>query len=281
MDKAKVKEVKSFSQKIKMEVVKMISKTSAGHVGGALSETDLLAVLYEGGQLRYDAKNPKWDGRDWLVISKGHSGPALYSTLALKGFFPMEMLDTLNKPGTDLPSHCDRNHTPGVDMTTGSLGQGASTAAGVALGFKMDGKDNKVFLVLGDGEINEGQVWEMALFASTRGLDNLIAFIDYNKLQLDGPTNTNDIINMGDIRAKFESFGWNALQVNGHDIEAIDDAINKAKSQKGKPTCIVLDTIKGHGWSAIENTVGSHSMGIKPEQLEEALSEMQGVIDSL
>lgn len=281
MDSGKLKDVKTFSQRVKMEVLKMISNLPAGHVGGALSMTDLLAVLYEGGQLKHDPKNKDWEDRDWLVVSKGHSGPALYATLAMRGYFPMDMLNTLNTPGTNLPSHCDRNKTPGVDMTTGSLGQGASTAAGVAAGFKLDGKDNKVFLVLGDGELNEGQVWEMALFAGTKKLDNLIVFVDYNKLQLDGPTDTDAIINLGAVEKKFEEFGFYAQRVNGHDLEAVDNAISKAKANTGKPSCIVLDTIKGHGWKAVEGTVGSHSMGVSKEQLEEALGEMQAVIDSL
>lgn len=193
----------------------------------------------------------------------------------------MEQLETLNAPGTDLPSHADRNHTTGIDMTTGSLGQGASTAAGVALSMKIDGKDNRVFLILGDGELDEGQVWEMAMMAATRKLDNLIAFVDYNKWQIDGRTDSNDVCNLGDICAKFESFGWFAQRVNGHDVVAIDAAIDKAKENKGCPSVIVMDTIKGHGWSKIADTAGSHSRGVSPEELEEALAEMQAVMDEI
>ena len=280
MEESKKKELQRFSKKTQMEIVKMISHVPAGHIGGSLSLTDLLSVLYNK-QMKIDPKNPKWEDRDWLVLSKGHCGPALYATLALKGFFPMEQLETLNSPGTDLPSHADRNHTPGIDMTTGSLGQGASTAAGVALGMKLDGKDNKVYLILGDGELDEGQVWEMAMMAATRKLDNLIAFVDYNEWQIDGRTDNDDVCNLGDICAKFTAFGWYAQRVDGHDVNAIDNAINLAKENKGCPSVIVLDTIKGNGWSRIADTAGSHSRGVSPEELEEALAEMQEALDKI
>ena len=280
MNEAKIKECKRFSVQTQMEIVKMISHVPAGHIGGSLSITDLLSVLYNN-QMKIDPKNPQWEDRDWLVLSKGHCGPALYATLALKGYFPMEQLETLNAPGTDLPSHADRNHTTGIDMTTGSLGQGASTAAGVALGMKIDGKDNKVFLILGDGELDEGQVWEMAMMAATKKLDNLIAFVDYNKWQIDGRTDGDDVCNLGDICKKFESFGWFAQRVNGHDVEAIDKAIDTAKANKGCPSVIVMDTIKGHGWSKIADTAGSHSRGVSAEELEEALAEMQAAMDEI
>ncbi|OOB78777.1 MAG: transketolase [Epulopiscium sp. Nuni2H_MBin003] len=263
-----------------MEVYKMIHPLPAGHVGGSLSVADLLAVLY-GNQLKYDAKNPNWEERDWVVMSKGHCGPSLYAALALSGFFPMEQLATLNAPKTNLPSHCDRNKTVGIDMCTGSLGQGASTAAGVAMGFKMDGKDNLVHLILGDGEINEGQVWEMALFASTRKLDNLIVYIDYNKFQLDGRTDSDEVCNLGDIREKFEAFGFYAIQADGHDMDAMNKAIDDAKSQKGKPKAIILDTIKGKGFDKVENKVGSHSCGISKEDLDTMLAKLQAEIDQL
>ncbi len=274
------KEVKKFAVQVRMEVCKMIAGLSAGHLGGSLSIADTLAVLYNG-KLRHDPKNPKWEDRDWLVMSKGHCGPALYATLALKGFFPMEMLSTINKPGTDLPSHCDRNHTPGIDMTTGSLGQGASTAAGVAIGLKMDGKDNVVYLILGDGEIQEGQVWEMAMKTASMKLDNLIAFVDYNKLQIDGRTDTDEVCCLGDIKAKFEAFGWYGQFIDGHDVEAIAAAIDNARAHKGSPSVIILDTIKGKGWSKSENQVGSHSRGFTAEELEEALGELRAEMDRI
>lgn len=280
MDDAKKKELKRFSIQTQMEIVKMISHVPAGHIGGSLSITDLLAVLYNK-QMKINPADPKWEDRDWLVLSKGHCGPALYATLALKGFFPMEQLETLNGPGTDLPSHADRNHTTGIDMTTGSLGQGASTAAGVALGMKLDKKDNKVYLILGDGELNEGQVWEMAMMAATKKLDNLIAFVDFNKFQLDGRTDNDDVCNLGDICGKFEAFGWYVQRVNGHDVSEIDDAIENAKAHEGSPSVIVMDTIKGNGWSRIADTAASHSRGVSPEELKEALAEMQSAMDSI
>lgn len=280
LQNVEIKKIKSFSKRVQMEVCKMIAPLPAGHLGGSLSISDALAVLYNG-HLKHDPSNPKWEERDWLVMSKGHCGPALYATLALRGFFPMDWLKTMNQPGTDLPSHCDRNHTPGIDMTTGSLGQGASTAAGVALGFKLDRKDNKVFLILGDGEIQEGQVWEMAMAASTRHLDNLIAFVDFNRMQLDGRTDTDDICNVGDVAEKFRAFGWFVQDIDGHDVEQIDEAIQKAKANTGTPSMIVLNTIKGIGWSKTVNQVSSHSRGFTPEELEEALAEMQEALDEI
>lgn len=280
LDDKKTKELKRFSKQTQMEIVKMISHIPAGHIGGSLSITDLLSVLYNK-QMKIDPKNPRWEDRDWLVLSKGHCGPALYAALALKGYFPIEQLATLNAPGTDLPSHADRNHTPGIDMTTGSLGQGASTAAGVALGMKIDKKDNCVYLILGDGELDEGQVWEMAMMAATRKLDNLIAFVDYNKWQIDGRTDNDDVCNLSDICGKFASFGWDAQRIDGHDVAAIDAAIDKAKAAAGRPSVIVMDTIKGNGWSRIADTAGSHSRGVSPEELEEALAEMQTALDAI
>lgn len=278
LNQAKVKELKQFSVQIKIETFKEIANLGVGHLGGSLSITDLLAVLY-GVEMKYDPKNPKWDERDWLVVSKGHSGPAVYAALALKGFMPLEQLMTLNRPGTKLPSHCDKNLTPGIDMTTGSLGQGASTAAGVALAHKLNKKDNYIYAVFGDGETQEGQIWEMALFAAQRKLSNLIAFVDYNKLQLDG--SICEICDLGDIAGKFETFGWYAQDIDGHDVEAIYDAIEKAKAQNEKPSMIVLNTVKGHGWAKIENAASSHSMTLNEQQLSEALVELENTLATI
>lgn len=271
LDKEKVRELKRFSKQIQIETTKEIASLGVGHLGGSLSIADLLAVLY-GNQMKYDPKNPKWEERDWFVCSKGHAGPAVYATLALKGFIPMSQLETLNRPGTNLPSHCDRTKTPGIDMTTGSLGQGASTAAGIALAHKMNHAPNYTYVVFGDGEIDEGQVWEMALFAHTKKLSNLIAFVDHNKLQIDGTTA--EVCDLGDIAQKFESFGWYAQSIDGHDVGAINEAIENAKKQNEKPSMIVLNTVKGNGWSKIADTAGSHSLNVSPEQLKDALAEM-------
>lgn len=278
MQKDKKKELMIFSKQIQMKTIETIASIGIGHVGGALSIADLLAVLY-GKQMKIDPGNPKWEDRDWLVVSKGHAGPAVYSALALKGYFPTEQLYTLNQCGTHLPSHCDRNLTTGIDITTGSLGQGASSAAGAALGLKMSGKDNFVYLVLGDGEIEEGQVWEMAMFAAAKKLGNLIAFVDNNKLQIDGEVDT--LCALGDIALKFEAFGWNACTVDGHNVESIDAAIEEAKKETQKPSMIVLDTIKGKGWSEIEGKVGSHSRTINGQDKECALKEMREALKAI
>ena len=265
-----VKEVRLFANDIRRETIKCNGHLGVGHIGGALSIVDVLAVLYSG-TMNIDPRDPKKDDRDFLVCSKGHAGPAVYATLALKGYFPMEMLLTLNQLGTNLPSHCDMNRTPGIDMTTGSLGQGASTAMGIACGNRLKGYDNYTYLILGDGEINEGQVWEAALFANARKLSHVIAFVDRNRLQLDGPTD--DICPLLDIAAKFESFGWYGQSVDGHDVEAIARAINNAKAQD-KPSVIVLNTIKGKGYRKIEDQPSNHNATISAAQMEEALADI-------
>ena len=272
LSEERVKELKRFSKKIQMETMKTICEIGMGHVGGSLSISDLLALLYDQ-EMTIDPKNPKWEERDWLVLSKGHCAPALYSTLALKGYFPMEWLMTVNKNNTNLPSHADRLKVPGVDMTTGSLGQGSSAAAGIALGLKMEDKPNYVYLILGDGECQEGQVWEAALFAPQHKLNHLIAFVDLNRLQLDGFTD--DICAMGDMEAKFTDFGWYTQGVNGHDIQAIHMAIENAKRQPEKPSMIILHTIKGNGWSEIAGKTNSHAPTVSKEQLAQALAEME------
>ncbi len=278
LTKQKEQELRRFSKRIQMETVRAIASIGFGHVGGALSIADVLAVLY-GNQMRYRPECPDWDGRDWLAVSKGHAGPAVYAALALKGFFPMEWLLTLNRLGTRLPSHCDHRLTPGIDITTGSLGQGASAGAGAALALRMDGSDSRVFLILGDGELDEGQVWEMALFAAHRKLSNLIAFVDNNHLQIDGTTE--EVCALGDIAEKFRAFGWYAQSVNGHDVQAIDRAVDAAKAQVDRPSVIVLDTVKGHGWSAAAGKVSGHSRNISAADLKDALDEMQQALDAI
>lgn len=278
LNKEKVKELKTLALKIRMETIKEIGNLGFGHLGGALSIVDTLAVLY-GGVLKIDPQNPQWEERDWLICSKGHAGPAIYAALGLKGYFPMEELLTLNKPQTHFPSHCDRNLTTGIDMTTGSLGQGSSLAVGVALGHRLDKKNNYTYLILGDGEIQEGQVWEAALYAAQAKLDNLITFIDYNKKQLDGYTK--DINDLGDIRGKFASFGWHTQEIDGSNVTEIYEAIAKAKAEKGKPSAIVLNTIKGKGWSFAENTFANHHMTLSQEQMKEALAKLEQKLEEV
>jgi len=276
LSKEKVKELKILAIQIRMETVRAMGTLGFGHLGGALSIADTIAALY-GGIMKIDPKNPRWEERDWLVSSKGHAGPAIYAALGLKGFFPIEEILTLNTPGTHFPSHCDRNLTTGIDMTTGSLGQGASTSVGVALGNKYNGIDNYTYLVLGDGETQEGQVWEAVSLAGFRKLDNLIAFVDNNKQQLDGFTvNVHDTL---DFKAKFESFGWDAVDVDGSDVEQIYEAIEAAKLRKGKPSVIVLDTIKGKGVSFVEGKEKNHHVEISKEQMQQALAELQIEMD--
>jgi transketolase len=272
INKERSKELEIFALKIRIETLKEIGGLGFGHIGGAMSIVDTLAVLY-GGVMNIDPKDPNWEDRDWLVVSKGHAGPAVYAALALRGYFPLEELKTLNTPGTHFPSHCDRNLTIGIDMTTGSLGQGASLAVGVAFGNRMDSRSSTTYLVLGDGECQEGQVWEAAMFAAQHKLDNLIAFVDDNKQQLDGYTrNINDLI---DVRLKFESFGWHAQRVDGSNVSDIYDAITTAKMEKGKPSVIVLDTVKGKGCTYAEGVLDNHHMVVSKEQSEEALKALE------
>lgn len=274
----KVKELKAFALNIRIETLKAIGTLGFGHLGGAMSVADAISVLY-GGTMNIDPKNPRWEDRDWLVCSKGHAGPAIYSALALRGYFNKEELLTLNKPGTHFPSHCDRNLTIGIDMTTGSLAQGASTALGVALGNRLKGKDNYTYLILGDGEIQEGQVWEAVMCAAQQKVDHLIAFVDCNKQQLDGFTkNINDL---GDIGSKFESFGWHEQTIDGHSVEEIYNAIEEAKENKGKPSVIVLDTIKGKGCGFAEGVLNNHHMNVSKEQMEESLKVLEKELEEV
>lgn len=260
-----IPELKAFAEEIRLNTLEELAHLGFGHIGGAMSIVEALAVLY-GSEMNYDPENPNWDGRDWLVMSKGHAGPALYATLSLCGFFPKDMLMTLNQGGTRLPSHCDRNLTPGVDMTTGSLGQGMSTAIGVALGHKISNMPNRTYLILGDGECNEGQVWEGAMFAPHKRLANLTALIDRNKQQLDGWTK--DVLDMSDLFDKFEAFGWHTQEVDGHDVEAILEALQCAGEAVDAPSAIILDTVKGKGVSFAEGADGNHHMAFTKEQME-------------
>lgn len=270
---------KRFATQIRIGVVEEMRARGFGHIGGSLSVCDVLSVLYEG-VMRYKPEDPKWPERDKLVCSKGHAGPAVYATLALKGFFPYDMLASLNQPGTNLPSHCDMNRTPGIDMTTGSLGQGASSAMGLCAGNRLLGLDNYTYLILGDGEIEEGQVWEAAMFAAAKKLNRMIAFVDYNKCQIDDYVN--NLCALGDIAAKFESFGWYAQNVeDGNDVEQILAAIENAKAQGEKPSVIVLNTVKGKGYSKIEGSLSCHSMNVNADQVVEALAELDQALAAL
>ncbi len=271
----KNKAVRVFAEEIRVETLKEFAALGFGHVGGAMSVVETLAVLY-GGEMRINPQNPQWPERDRLVMSKGHAGPALYATLALKGYFPPEVLKTLNQGGTTLPSHCDRLKTPGVDMTTGSLGQGISLACGLALGNRIQGRGSYTYLVLGDGECNEGQVWEGAMFAAHFKLSHLIGFVDLNKQQLDG--STKDVMDMGDMVDKFESFGWLTKKVNGHNVDEILDAIHAGKAQDEKPVMIILDTVKGNGCEFALQKFPNHHIAFKPEEIAPSIEKAEAVL---
>ncbi|MDP6523413.1 MAG: transketolase [Kiritimatiellia bacterium] len=271
-------ELERFALQIRLQTMRTFQNLGFGHAGGALSVVETLAVLY-GAVMKFDPQRPDWPDRDWLVVSKGHAGPAVYSTLALKGYFPVEDLLTLNTGGTNLPSHCDHNKTTGIDMTTGSLGQGVSSAIGIALGNRLDGRDNYTYLVIGDGECDEGQVWEGAMFAAHHKLDRLIAFVDVNKRQLDGYTK--DINDLGDVAAKFASFGWETYDVDGADVMDIQNAILKAKTVEGKPKMIVLDTVKGQGVPFVEQIELNHHIVLDKELCAQSVKDLEQQLESL
>ena len=264
-------ELEARAKDIRILTIDAIGYLGVGHIGGALSVVEVLAVLYYR-HLRHDPARPRWRERDRLVLSKGHAGPALYSTLALRGFFPVEWLHTLNQGGTLLPSHCDRNRTPGIDMTTGSLGQGLSAACGIALATRLDGIDCQVYAVIGDGESDEGQVWEAAMFAANHRLDRLIAFTDRNRLQLDGPTD--EVMDLGRLEDKWSAFGWNTATVDGHDVAAIDRAIREARAGGG-PAMIILDTVKGKGADFCEGSADNHNLAFDYETAKAAIARLR------
>ncbi|MCI8307286.1 MAG: transketolase [Lachnospiraceae bacterium] len=271
-------EISLFANDIRRNVVYAIGKKGGGHIGGSLSICDLIAVLY-GDVMKYDSKNPDWEERDYIVCSKGHAAPALYSALALKGFFPPEWLDELNRPGTNLPGHSDRK-VPGIDATTGSLGQGLSIACGIAHGLKVQGRGQNVFCITGDGENDEGQIWEAAAYAANYNLDNLIMFLDWNKKQIDG--RNEEVMQLGDLVMKYHAFGWNSRKVNGHDIEEIRQNIYKALEVKnGRPTMLLLDTVKGAGISCIEKIENNHCIGLPENLMKECLDELSFIRERL
>lgn len=251
---------------IRRNTLYAIGNLGVGHVGGCMSVVEIITTLYFH-EMNIDPTNPQKEDRDMLIISKGHSGPTLYSALALKGFFDESWLRTLNKGGTRLPSHCDRNQTPGVDMSTGSLGQGLSCACGAALGAKLKRLKNNVYCIIGDGETDEGQNWEAAMFANHYKLDNLIAFTDYNKLQLDGPVNK--VMSLEDLQTKWQAFGFETYKCDGHNIKDIIETLNKCHQKNNKPKMIILDTIKSYGFERLQNKVESHNANISLDEVKE------------
>lgn len=280
MEASKLKELEIFAAKIRLDILEMLKHRGYGHLGGSMSIVELMSVLY-GKHLHIDPTNPDMEDRDMVVLSKGHSGPAWYSTLAEKGYFDKSMLMTLNDGGTNLPSHPDRLKTPGVDMTTGSLGQGTSAAAGIATGMKMKGSNRYVYLIVGDGELNEGQCWEAFQYIAHYKLNNCIVIIDDNKRQLDGYTK--DVMNPFSISDKMKAFGFHVQQVKGNDIEKIDEAISQAKQVKDQAVCIVLDTIKGQGVPYFEQMESNHSVKFNNDEInneaDKAIKELKTFIE--
>ena len=273
-DQAK-KDVGKFAARMRRHIVEQVYRAQSGHIGGSLSATDIFAVLYSQ-VLHVDPKNPKDPDRDRFVLSKGHCSPALYAALAIKGFFPEADLQGFRSIGSYLQGHPSMKDVPGVDMSTGSLGQGISAALGMALAGKLDKKDYRVYAVMGDGEIQEGQVWEAMMASAHFKLDNLCAFLDYNGLQIDG--DIREVMNPENVADKFRAFNWNVMEIDAHDYDQIADAIEQAAAFKGRPTMVVARSVKGKGVSFMEGQAGWHGVAPKPDEYEAAIRELDAAI---
>ena len=267
-----IKELKAMARTVRSDIVTMVQKAGSGHPGGSLSATDLMVGLYFGGIINVDPQNPDWKERDRFILSKGHVAPVVYSVLARRGFFPVDELWTLRRLGSILQGHPHMSCTPGLDCSSGSLGQGLSVANGLAIGFRKQGMANRVYCLLGDGELQEGQCWEAVMTAAQQKLDNLCAIVDYNHVQLDGTTD--EIKDLGDLAAKWHEFGWNVIELDGHDMEQVVHAFEMAMAFKGKPTVLMANTVKGKGVSFMENDCNWHGNAPSAEQLEKALAEI-------
>ncbi|MHC1684579.1 MAG: transketolase [Clostridiaceae bacterium] len=271
-------ELKKVARNVRVNIVEAVAAAKSGHPGGSLSVADILTVLYFE-KMNINPEDPKMENRDRLVLSKGHVAPALYSVLAERGYFPKEELLKLRKFDCMLQGHPDMKSTPGVDMSTGSLGQGLSAANGMALAAKLDKKDHKIYVILGDGEVQEGQIWEAAMSAAHYKLDNVIAVLDFNGLQIDG--SNEEVMNINPIDEKFAAFGWHVIIIDGHDLEAIGSAVDEAKTIKGKPTVIIAKTAKGKGVSFMENKAAWHGTAPNEEQRLAAIEELKAAIEVL
>ena len=272
MDSVKLAQIKHEAAMIRLGILDGVHAASSGHPGGSMSIADILAYLYFA-EMKVDPENPKWENRDRFVLSKGHAAPALYAALACKGYFPFEELKTLRRVDSILQGHPDMKHIPGVDMTTGSLGQGISAAVGMALAAKVDGKDYRTYTIVGDGESEEGQVWEALMFAARHDLDNLCVIFDYNGLQIDGPVA--DIVNPAPYEGKLAAFGFHVITIDAHDLGQIENAFAEARAVKGKPTAIVANSVKGKGVSFMENQVKWHGSAPNDAQYEQAVAEIR------
>ena len=271
MDNSTKKALQQAALKIRLGILEEVFSASSGHPGGSLSIADILSYFFFK-EMRIDPKNPQWEDRDRFVLSKGHTAPALYAALANRGYFEVSELKGFRNASSFLQGHPDMKHTPGVDMTTGSLGLGISAACGMALSGKISDKDYRVYAVLGDGETEEGQVWEAAMFAAHYKLDNLCIFVDFNGLQIDGPIV--DVIDPTPLDKKFEAFNWNVVTADAHDFDSIEAAVEAAKACKGKPTAIIAKSTKGKGVSFMENQVGWHGKAPSAEEYEKAVAEL-------
>lgn len=278
MEENKKLELKKIAVNVRKGVIEGTFNAKSGHPGGSLSIADIVTYLYFV-KMNVNPEKPDCEDRDRFVLSKGHTAPALYAALAHRGFFPVELIKTLRKPDSILQGHPSMRYTPGVDMSTGSLGQGISVAAGMALAGKLKGKDYKVYTILGDGEIEEGQVWEAAMFAGNRKLDNLVAVVDFNNLQIDG--SLDEVNSPYPIKEKFEAFNWNVIEINGHCFDQIEDAFNKADECKDKPTCIISKSVKGKGVSFMEDKCDWHGSAPNAEQYAIAMAELDAAMAEL
>ena len=278
MDANSKKELAKIACNVRMGIIEGTFNAKSGHPGGSLSIAEILTYLYFK-EMNVDANEPMKADRDRFVLSKGHAAPALYSVMAQKGYFPVEELKTLRKIGSRLQGHPSMNYLPGIDISTGSLGQGISAACGMALGAKLKGDAFRVYTILGDGEIEEGQVWEAAMYAAAKNLDNLVAFVDNNNLQIDG--SVEEVNSPYPIPEKFAAFGWNVIEIDAHNFDEIESALENAKVTKGKPTAIIAKSVKGKGVSFMENQVGWHGSAPNAEQYETAMAELKAVLEGL
>ena len=267
--------LRALAREVRKDILKMTSEAQSGHPGGAMSATDIIVTLYYY-KMRHDPSNPKWEKRDRFVLSKGHVCPALYSVLARTGYFPLEKLHEFRKLNGDLQGHPDMKKTPGIEISTGSLGHGIGAALGMALGLKLDGSDSRVYCMIGDGEAQEGSVWEATMAASHYNLDNLTVILDNNNLQIDGPVD--EVMSIYPALEKWKAFGWHVIEINGHDFSEIKRALDEAESVRFKPTMIVAKTVKGKGVSFMENRAEWHGKALPPELLKEALKELGEIV---
>lgn len=268
---ADIKTLQDMARTIRVDILKMLSEAGSGHTGGSLSAADIVTAIYFS-KMRYNPKDPEWKERDRFVLSKGHAAPLLYAALARAGYFPLEMLSTLRKIGSPLQGHPNCRSLPGIEVSTGSLGQGLSVANGMAIGLRLDRIPARVYCLLGDGEVQEGQVWEAAMTAAHYGLDNLCAIIDNNGLQIDGPVE--EVMRVSPLPEKWKAFGWHVIEIDGHNMAEILNALDEAEGIKGKPTIIIAHTIKGKGVSIFEGKVEYHGVAPTPDELAKALKEL-------